>query len=829
MASPADQQVLQWVIPPGQAEVQYSPQALGQRVLNFDTTRDGTLRTVPLITPYETTNGVGQDLDISTEATFKQKKGTPEILAGSEGALAPLNTVFHTTLFDGCDDLLLISAGNRVLMHKPWAAHYTNQETNSFYKRPYYGPVITGLSGEGTAFFGDTSNTRGTTLAGSVRFPHQFVVMNDYVIFNNGVDQARIITPEGISFKLGFSHRPSVPIAEGPTGVDIVGRDSYYPNSHGYSWEGKIGTAGDTLANDGGGILAGEYQYYIQYEDQFGNRSATSNVSNTVRIEPHSASPLRGAIEGNTSTGAVASTISAIEKTLGVEIKDVQRQFLLRCSLPASTFQNQFGFTSAKPGNDVASTWTWRGVDNRDHNISSDVIAVNIYRTPDIKNIGPTPRFVARIPASNSFDFPDNVSDAELGDDMVQTVPIPIFKLMCTHQGRLIIGNISGSPGMVMRSEQGFPGTFSAVEFVFPDSSGQEITALYSHNNQLLAFTENSIYSMDDFAAPTPISTGVGCVAPHSIQVMRDGSLIWLARDGFYAMNSNGINLISKSIERTFQTLVNRSRFRMATSVIDPESHEYRCAVCPAGSTAQSKVLCFDGTFWREVDYNMHIASFAVTRDSRELCLMLGSAKRLAKEEQFKFSVYHNLTLGGITGVGGGYSVDADALFKRGPSVYVTNRETIGSGKLCYFSQKALYRSGWLRADQNALTPVNVRTMYIGLVDTEDSEFIIRFFKNGSTKVVAEKTVRSVGLDNGTGIVDQAGAKAVIGVAKTQRPRVFWRKVAVNLSTVNSWCFEIETTVDSAGGAVEISAFAFDMSVATGGNPRARVPGRKDK
>ena len=230
----------------------------------------------------------------------------------------------------------------------------------------------------------------------------------------------------------------------------------------------------------------------------------------------------------------------------------------------------------------------------------------------------------------------------------------------------------------------------------------------------------------------------------------------------------------------------------------------------------------------------MHVADFAITRDSRELCLMLGTAKKFAGLRGGDYANAQSL----LKGYGWRFPVesgkttryfDRGTFLRRGHSVYVTNRETLSSGTMCGFSHKAIYRSGWLRADQNALTPVNVRTMYIGLVDTEDAEFIIRFFKNGSTTPVGEKTVRSVGLDNGTGIVDHAGSKAIIGEAKTQRPRVFWRKVAVNLSTVNSWCFEIETTVDASGGAVEISAFAFDMSVATGGNPRARIPGRKDR
>ena len=717
----------------------------------------------------------------------------------------------------GCGDTLLMSAGSNLLMHKPWVENPSGRDGVDFspYSTPTYLPTVRDLH--------STSSTV-STLAGPPDYPEQFVVMNDYVIFSNGMDRAIIVTAEGTAFPLGYVDVPSTPSAEGPKGVDIVGRNYHYPNSHGYSWEGNIGTVGDMLSSDGGGILAGHFIYHVQYEDQFGNFSATSPPSNSVRVEPHSADPIRGGME------EIAGILKALDKTLGVEIKDVQRQFLLRCFLPEH-----------KASDSHAESWQRLGVSVRDSVFSNCTVAVNIYRTPDIDNVGPSPRFVARIPAAGSFSFPDNTSDADLGDDMVRTVSVPAFKVMCTHQGRLIIGNISGAPGMVMRSERGFPGTFSAIDFVFPDSSGEEITALCSHGGRLYAFTETTVYSMDDFSAPIPISTSVGCVAPKSIQPMRNGALVWLGRNGFYSMQGNQINHVSSAINRTFKTGLNKSRFRSAVSVIDPDSGEYRCAVCPAGSSAQTLILCFDGDFWREISYNMHISDFAVTRDSRDLCLMYACDEDVAQLKQNKL----NQAALKSVGTGLGYAAqpsggdvthqNAEGFYRRGPSIYVMNRETAASGNYggltgngCGFSHKAVYRSGWLRADQNSLTPVNVRTMFIGLVDTESTPFIVRFFKNGSTKPVSEMTVSAIGVDDETGIAADVGDLAVLGEAKAQRPRLFWRQIPANLSTANTWCFEIETTVDGNGGQVEIASFAFDMSIATRGNPRSRIPGRED-
>ena len=278
--------------------------------------------------------------------------------------------------------------------------------------------------------------------------------------------------------------------------------------------------------------------------------------------------------------------------------------------------------------------------------------------------------------------------------------------------------------------------------------------------------------------------------------------------------------MISTAIDRTMKVHVNRNRLRLAASVIDPDSGEYRCAVCKTGSTAQSLVLCFDGNYWREINYNMHISSFAVTQDARNLCLVAAT--------DATFEGYFKGQTAGLP-LWSRYRGDVvDELHRRGPSVYVVNRETAASSLTCDFSHKAVYRSGWLRADQNSLTPVNVRTMYIALVDTENASFRLKFYKNGSTKVVNELTVKSIGIDDGTEVVEDVGDFAVVGSSRTQRPRLFWRKIPVNMSTVNTWCFEIETTIDGAGGSVEIASFAFDVSVATAGNPRARIPGRED-
>jgi hypothetical protein len=804
LAAPSNQTVLQWVIPPGKAEIQYSPQALAWDVKNYEITYDATLRTVRLPSPYQ----INTDTLTTTEHQKTHHPGeVPQVLVGAPEIIDGIPTgVFHANMFGGISSMLLVSTAGSLWMHQGWSSS---------------------LDGDGrhTHFIKiDDSLTKQKMPSPSVsgqRFPDQFVLVNDLVIYTNGEDQARVIRPDGEVFKLGFSEQPSTPHAEGPSGLDIEGRDTYYPNSHGYSWEGKIGTAGDMLSSDGGGVLAGHWMYYCQYEDQFGNLSATSAPSNAVRIEPQTAHPLRGDVNG------LEGVFSEIEHTLGTEIKDVMRQFLVRLSLPKG-----------------------------DH----DAVAVRLYRTPDVDNVGSTPRFVDRIPIGHDCMYPDNIADAELGDDMVSSVPVPVFKVMCVHQGRLIIGNIGGAPGMVRQSQPGFPGTFSQIDFVFPDSGGAEITGLTSFNGTLIAFTERSVYSLDDFGNPGPLSAGIGCVAPNSIQPTRDGSLMWLSHDGFYSFDGQAITKVSIPIDRTIKKKLNNSRLRFATATIDPDSGEYRCAVAPAGTAAQHLVLCFDGTYWRTLDYRMHIADWTTTKDWRDLSLFVGLDATATDVSRTKTFLPTGTGVLGPVGSGGfvvGLESEGDDaeftagvpyiggvefsggptennieiqeyLLYRGTSVYVTNRETSSGVRGSNAYQTTSYRSGWLRGDQNALTPVNVRTMYIGMVDTEDSIMTIKLYKDGSAEPTSVMEVKTVGLDNNTGIVSSAGNAAVMGSSKAQLPRVYWRTIPVNLNNVHTWCFEIESVVNREGGLVELSAFAFDVSQATGGNVRARIPQRSD-
>ena len=702
MAGPARQQTIKLIVPPGEAQVQYSATSLAFKVQNFETTPEGTLTTVigPAIYEPERSTVV----ESTTVGDYTQRFATTDVP----------HSIFHTVLSGGLSDTLIIRMGSRLYRHAGWNRGWEI--------------LADGFSSD------DRSE-----------FPDQFTVLNNQIIWTNGVDNARVIRANGQVSPLGFTEIPSAPWAEGPRSdsQDFAG----FSNRFGYYWPGRIGTVGDVLNGQTGAVLSGTWYYHVRLEDINGNLSAPSLASNPCSIRTMQASPpSRDFFNGSNDPGYSA------------ELDDLTKQFLV---------------TSPEAP---------------DH-----CVAVHIYRTPDTKHASTIPRLLARVPNNRETFYPDNLADSDLGPEMGDGVPVPVFRVMCTHQGRLVIANTPGDPGIVRRSDPGFPGTFSELEFVYPDIGGAQVTGLVSHSGVLLAFTETGVYSLEEFSIPIPMTQGIGCVAPRSIAALTDGTLIWLGRDGFYMMRGTSISRASVPIDRTVRHFLNRGRLRKATAMIDAESGEYRCALAPAGVNENTLTLCFDGSTWRRQDLGLHLADMCSLNDWREYSLAIGKVES---------------------------SEDA----KSHPTVYVLGRET---RNFTPPARTAVYRSGWLRADEIGVSPVNVRSMYIGMVDAWNGDVTIKFYRNGSwAERVSMTDLKSIGVDDDSNVVTDIAGNAVVGTAKTHDPRLFWRQVPVGLQNASSWAFEITATYPVR---LHLASFAFDISAATSGSIRGRIPFRSDE
>jgi len=363
------------------------------------------------------------------------------------------------------------------------------------------------------------------------RTPDQFVQFSDYVIWTNGVDRARIISSGDITFPLGFSETPSAPEVDGPVSPGETDKARYFVNSKGFSWKGEIGTEGDVLSSGSGKLLTSAHRYCVQLEDHFGNLSPISPASNSfnvwsIRSQPYS-------LDNNDVVTARLTT---------AEIDDLLRM--------ASVF-----ISGGRPRHAKAA---------------------RVGRTADIRRNPRDFKLLRRIPGRGNTVFPDYISDGRLGAPMVEKAPVPIFRYMVRHGARLIIANMVSDPGMVRRSDIGYPGTFSEREWSTPAPDASEVSGLISHGGLLIAGTTTSLVDMsgDKFHRPETLTKMVGIGAHRSVQGLSDGSVVWLGVNGhFYRMDTNG-GLQLADISDGIRTLVtqglNLSRLQQAASVVHP-------------------------------------------------------------------------------------------------------------------------------------------------------------------------------------------------------------------------------------------------------------------
>jgi len=666
---------------------------LAKKILNLVSTVDGTMRSIRGPCTWEPDRGAGYPLS-----------GRP-------------HGMWQGTLLGGVDDTILVRVGGTLYRYAGWAR------------------------GTETLHSGLTNET-------SPRFPDRFVQLSNKVIWTNGIDRALVVSHDGMTVPLGFDDTPAPPQIQGPRQPSTTGTSSFYPNAHGFSWPGRIGTPGDQLAGQTGALLAGEWIYYLLPEDVHGNLGAASRPSNPALIHAIQADPY------DASSGSYNEH--------GFELDDLMRQF--------------------------------RVIGNGDHN-DPHCVAWRLYRTPDARNVGNVPQLVARFPGRRKINFNDALSDAELGSIMPDLVPVPVFHCMCVHQGSLVIANMLGDPGLLRKSDAGFPGMFQRTAFTYPDAGGGEITGVASHGGRLLAFTESAVYDCSDFSNPQSISEGVGCVAPSSLVAHPSGQLIWLSRDGFYAMSPGGQpQKISGLNDDLISFEIARTRMHLAVAEINPVSQEYVCFLAPAGSSSNTLGLVYDGSTFKRWSFGIDVTGCARTRDGSDMLLLLGRDST------------ESLT-----------------------SIFVVDHETgdyTAAGKV-----EALFQSANMYGDEIGLHEVHVYELFVGMVDACDGTATVRFYRNGESTPNSTQTLRLLGADGAVDAFTQStiyrdvASRGLLGTAQVHDSRLTWRRIPVNIRRATSWRFEISVAYPAE---IEIAAFAFTISTTTDGHDLSNLPGKDD-
>lgn len=615
------------------------------------------------------------------------------------------------------------------------------------------------------------------------RFPTQFESTGNGVV---------IVPQEGRSYfydgdtiaPLGFSEIPGTPVSMGPgdsalgtaTLTDVSGsNDTDYAHSglcmqvatqgvsgmtHGFGYC-RIGTAStftnpEAAEGSFGWLESGEWRCKVQFIDKFGNLSAPSNASESVTF---------------TRQGAVIDFFAGI---VGAPAD------LGKVKVSVDALRMQVAWTGVPTGPDHC-------------------VGRIIYRTKDLVNSGDIKFYelplnaasvatgFATLPDNVTTVYPDNIPDSFLALPIQEFVPIPKFKLCQIAFGRLWIGNIEGSEGMIRPSMPGQWGTFKKNEELYPDPAGGEITGMRRCDRGMLVFTRNSsflVQASDDGTSfrQAPLSQEVGCVAPNSVRSLSNGLTVWLSTDGFYSFDGTTISFISPQLKKFFRR-VTKSRYAQACAAYDPQTQEYRCWVSTNGSVENDTCFIFDGSGWR-TRTDVKARDVCTTRDHRNYMLVAGE-------------VTDHDNHGGV------WLLD-----------HAGNRSDVVL-QLEIDKREAQIETVWLDG-QASMSKKTVPVAYLWFRETEKSDLTIEVMRDWSEKVVETVSPKRYSTKDAPPFWGEAKLDAADTSFKERKP--YWTRAQIYLPSAETFKFRIK-----GSGFWEFVGLSFDESPRYFGG--AQLPG----
>jgi len=140
------------------------------------------------------------------------------------------------------------------------------------------------------------------------------------------------------------------------------------------------------------------------------------------------------------------------------------------------------------------------------------------------------------------IDIVPDTSLVERAPDLGDSVTISTtWAYGASWNNRLWLAGGSDHPTRIIYSEQGLPEQFSAASYFDVGSSeGGHITAVVPYYNSLLIFREkavNIIRSSDGFLTIATLTSDVGTTATNTIQLVPGVGIMFLSKDGIYALS----------------------------------------------------------------------------------------------------------------------------------------------------------------------------------------------------------------------------------------------------------------------------------------------------
>lgn len=421
------------------------------------------------------------------------------------------------------------------------------------------------------------------------------------------------------------------------------------------------------------------------------------------------------------------------------------------------------------------------------------VVARKLYRTAnyseDAKNPEDTALYLIDI-IRNNVDtiFFDAVRTANLGNPaperLTLPLPAPAARFSALFAGCMFLDGGVAEPRTLFFSTAGLIEQFPDTNFIELASRGGGITALFPHYNDLLVFREESIDVVrrnegGGFTVST-ISDSVTCRAPHSIATVPGLGVVFLARDGVYALTGGfegGATSDLINLTVTLDGLIER---------ITPDLHPRAVAVYSSKEREYQLHVPVDGNDRPNLGLVLHLDRLAV----------IETLSPWTSREGFPVGALATLHDGTVLF---GHNVgdeSGDANTERGVFV-MSGKRALGATKsggalVDNDPPTSVYRSAWHAfGDPQQQKQVSYVTLW--MLTTGQPEVQIRHYKDFSLTATKEATYRAQPPDAAEMLVLDS---AELGKGAYREERLVPLRFSVAHQSAAWFCFEIETTDD---------------------------------
>jgi hypothetical protein len=374
-------------------------------------------------------------------------------------------------------------------------------------------------------------------------------------------------------------------------------------------------------------------------------------------------------------------------------------------------------------------------------------------------------------------------------------MPAPRARFSAYWEGRIWLDGGPDDSASLYYSEENLIEQFPVINAFSLTGEGGGITGMIAHAGALFIFRENSVdvgVRREDggFSVVTAVP-GIGCLAAHSIAAVPGLGLLFLARDGVYAIRGT-ITSSGSTIEAVFVSPTIREEIARITRGC--ESRAYAC-------------------YWpQQREYQLWIPADGYDRPNYGLILHLDKTDRLGG------STWSTRPPNADTGLAdwpvGSITVDASGTpifgHNRGFEASVENAP-VEAGLFVMSARRALggsveedafvyggpptsaYRTAWWDGGE-AGTLKQVQYVTVHLLTTGDAEITVRHFRDGGFTAVEERTYKAQ--PPTTADLPVFDTAVMDGTALWSRERLVPLRVAVAPGKAFSFCWEFETTDD---------------------------------